>query len=170
MKCEDFLPDLETGSLWRKMRARRHAARCPRCASVYAAFRAVKIRLATPEPLSRSAREIWIRAAVNTPVQVERQVSWAPAMACLAAAACLLIVFIGPAVWRPNEDIGGGRTQDIVTTSGTTVIEVNPIGEFSELADAAVRLDDELESLQKLAQHRDVQREVLLALNRYQTW
>ena len=170
MKCEDFLPDLETGSLWRRIRARRHAAHCPRCASVYAAFRAVKIRLATPEPLSRSAHEIWNQAAIDAPVQFQRPVRWAPAVAGLAAAACLLIVFIGPAVWGPTGKIGGGGTQDTVTTSRTTVIEVDLLGEFSELADAAVRLDDELESLQTLAQRRDAQRDVLLALNRYQTW
>jgi len=170
MKCEDFLPDLETGSLWRKMRARRHAARCPRCASVYAAFQTVKIRLATPEPLSRSARKIWNKAAIDAPVQFQRPVRWAPAVACLAAAACLFIVFIGPAVWGPNEEIGGGRTADNVATSSISVTEVDPIGEFSDLADAALRLDDELNSLQALAQRREAGREVLLALNRYQTW
>jgi len=170
MKCEDFLPDLETGSLWKRMRARQHAARCPRCAAVYAAFRAMKIRLAAPEPLSRSAREIWNKAAIDAPVQFQRPVRWAPAVACLAAAACLFIVFIGPAVWGPNEEIGGGPTRDSVTISSTTVIEVDPVGEFSELAVAALRLDGELQSLQTLAQRRDAQREVLLALNRYQTW
>jgi hypothetical protein len=172
MNCEEFLPALETGGLWRRMRARRHAAGCPRCAAVYAAFRAAKIRLATPEPLPRYAREIWNRAAIDAPVRFDRRVRWTPAVACLAAAACLLIVFVGPAVWEHVKNVvnDGGRSQETVTISTTSVIEVDPIGEFSELAEAAGRLDGELESLRMVAQRRDAQREVMLALNQYGTW
>jgi hypothetical protein len=172
MKCDDFLPDLETGGLWRRMRARRHAAACPRCAAVYTAFRAAKNRLVTPEPLPRYAREIWKRAAIDAPVRFDRQVRWAPAVACLAATACLLIVFVGPAVWEDMKNVvrNGGGSQESVTTSTTIVIEVDPIGEFSGLADAADRLDRELESLRVMAQRRDAQREVMLALNQYGTW
>jgi hypothetical protein len=172
MNCDDLLPDLETGGLWRRMRARRHAAGCPRCAAVYAAFRAAKIRLATPEPLPRYAREIWNRAAIEAPLRFDRQVRCAPAVACLAAAACLLIVFVGPAVWEHMTKVVvvGGRSQDTVTISAPMVTDVDPIGEFLELAEAVDRLDGELESLRMTAQRRDAQREVILALNQYGTW
>src|SRR5262249_15629171 len=135
MNCEDLLPDLETGGLWRRMRARRHAARCPRCAVVYAKFLAAKVNLATPEPLPNYARELWKRAAVDAPARFERQVRWAPSVACLAAAACLLIVFVGPAVWERATNVvnESRRSQDVVTISPTTVIEIDATVEFSVL-------------------------------------
>ena len=34
MKCDHFLAALETGGFVERMQARRHAARCPRCAAV----------------------------------------------------------------------------------------------------------------------------------------
>jgi len=172
MNCEDFLPDLETGGWWRRMRARRHAARCTRCAAVYVKFRAAKTSLAAPGPLPRYARDLWMRAAVDAPVRVSGQIRWAPAVACLAAAACLLIVFVGPAVWERVAVviIDGGGSHEVVTISPTTVIEVDPTGEFLELTAAADRLDDELAALQTIAERREAQREVMLALNQYGRW
>jgi len=155
MKCEDFLPDLETGSPWRRMQARRHAVRCPRCAAVYAALTAAKARLATPEPVSPRARELWNRAARSTVTVPDRRRRWVPAVACLVTAACLLIIFVGPDLWvRPNGNlmVNTGRSPDSIVTSPVTVSELDPVSDLSQLDDAASQLDAQLNSLRATAQ------------------
>jgi hypothetical protein len=173
MNCQDFLPELETGGPWRRIRARRHAARCPRCAAVYSAFRAAKHRLAAAEPLPPHARELWNRATRGIVVLTEHRYRWTPAVACLATAACLLLVFVGPALWlkhveRVNVTIDAPREKTIV--SPTSVIELDPSVEFTQLADAAVQLDAELQSLRMTAQRLEARREVMIALIQYGEW
>ncbi|MGE5194453.1 MAG: hypothetical protein ACM3U2_18340 [Deltaproteobacteria bacterium] len=160
MNCEDFLPDLETGGPWRRMRARRHAARCPRCAAVYSAFRAAKSRLATPDLLSPRVRELWIRAAEGVVLRPEHRRRWVPAVACLATVACFFIAFVGPALWVKPPTI----------VSPVTVVQLDPADDFSQLADAASQLDAQLKSLRTTAQRLEARREVMIALNQYEKW
>jgi hypothetical protein len=173
MKCEDFLPDLETGCFWRRRQAQRHATLCPRCAKVYATWLAVKQTLARPAPLSPRAREIWLRVAREPLVGPVRHVRLTPLVACLATAACLLVVFVGPALWVKHDGLvtsipGGSREKTIV--SATTVMTLDPVEEFSQLADAVDRLEAELQSLRLTAQRLEAQREVMVALNQYGKW
>jgi hypothetical protein len=173
MKCQDFLPELETGGPWRRRRALRHAARCPRCAKVHAALVAVKATLAHPAPLSNHARELWNRAPRETAVLPERQIRLTPMIACLATAACVLIVFVGPVLWVNHDSsvtwIPGG-SQEKTVVSATTVMTVDPVEEFSQLADAVDQLDAELQSLRLTAQRLEAQREVMVALSQYGKW
>jgi len=59
MKCDDFLPAMETGGFLQRIRARCHAACCPKCAAVHAAFAVVKRQLAAPSPISAPMRQRW---------------------------------------------------------------------------------------------------------------
>jgi hypothetical protein len=173
MKCDDFLPDLETGGFWRRRQARRHAALCPRCAKVFATWLAVKQTLARPELLSPRDREIWLRAAREPLVEPVRRVRLAPVVACLATAACLLIVFVGPGIWGKrdhSETVVPGGSVDVTIVSATMVITLDPVDELTQLAEAADQLDQELRSLRLTAQRLEAQREVLVALNQYGKW
>jgi hypothetical protein len=160
MKCEDFLPDLETGGWWRRMQARRHAARCPRCAAVYVAFRTAKAGLAAPEPLPPHARELWKRAARDIVLRPERRRRWVPAIACAATAACLFIAFVGPALWVKPPRV----------TSPVTVVQLDPTAEFSRLEDEVGKLDSQLQSLRATAQRFEARQKVMIALNQYDKW
>jgi len=166
MNCDDFLPALETGGCLRRMRARRHAARCPHCAAVYAAFTAMKQQLAAPEPLSGRARQLWEQAAGASTVQPSGRRRWVPLAAGLAAAACLLLLVVEWAV-RPEP----AGTRFVPQPLAKTVIEeIDPAGELSRLAAAAERLDKQLTRLQEQAARCDAQREVALTLDRFGRW
>src|SRR5262245_63402843 len=111
MNCNEFLPKLESGGAIGRWRARRHAARCPRCAAVYTALQAATEELSAVEPLSQHARELWMRAArESAPVPI-RAMRWLPAVACLATAACVLVM-VRWEIWPPNGPRIGGVTHD----------------------------------------------------------
>src|SRR5207244_1920411 len=63
MTCDDFLPALETGGFFERAAARRHAAHCPACARVFAAWQELQRELASAPPLSDRERALWTSAA-----------------------------------------------------------------------------------------------------------
>ena len=173
MNCDDFLAALETGGLLRRIQARRHAARCPSCATVQAAFVSAKDRLAKPEPLSPQARAAWERATFEDMRRPMPRRRWVPVAASLATAACLTIVFLstpvreGPikeAVEKSGEH-PVARSVDDLTTALT-----DPVEELSQLATAAERLDAELASLRDQVERKNIQREVAVVLESYGRW
>jgi hypothetical protein len=173
MNCDDFLPFLETGGPLRRMQARRHASCCPRCAAVHAKFLAAKAQLARPDALSNHARELWSRAARDTLAHPLRRHPWVPVAVGLATAACVLV-----AVLRPVIRDMGVRSIPIVDAGSsiapvvgpTTVFELDPIPQLTELASAADRLGNEIRALQSLAERFDAEREVAMTLNQYGNW
>lgn len=166
MNCDDFLPALETGGCLRRWQARRHAARCSRCAAVYEVFTTMKQKLAVPEPLSPRARKLWEQAADASVMQPSGRRLWMPLGAGLAAAACLMLFVVQ---WAVRPEPAGTRftPQPFVET---LVEEVNPAGELSFLAAATERLDMQLKLLQEQAARCDAQREVALTLDRFRRW
>jgi hypothetical protein len=80
MKCDDFLPAMETGGSLQRIRARIHAAWCPKCAAVLAAFAAVKRQLATPSAISLQMRQTWDKSldeiAQEMSAQTQEVVVW----------------------------------------------------------------------------------------------
>ena len=118
MNCDNFLPALETGGLVRRMLARCHAARCPRCAGVQAAFRAAKQRLAAAEPLSLRARQLWERAAGEVDLRPSTRRVWIPAAAGLGVATCILLVVVAIAT-RPKSIAPNGRPDVVRSVPGS---------------------------------------------------
>ncbi len=173
MNCDDFLRYLETGGPLRRMQARRHASRCPRCAAVHVKWLVVKERLARPDAVSNRARELWKRAARDTLVHPVWRHPWLPVAVGLATAACVLVAVLRPVIrekGRRSIPIVDGGSLDAPVVGPTTIIEVDPNLQLSELASAAERLDDEIRTLQTLAERFDAEHEVAMTLNRYGKW
>jgi hypothetical protein len=173
MNCDDFLPFLETGGPLRRMQARRHAARCPRCAAMHSKFLAAKERLARPDALSNHARELWHRAARDTRAQPVCRHPWLPVAVGLATAACAMVAVVRPVTrenGRRSVPIADAGSTDAPVVGPTTIIEVDPTLQLSDLASAAERLGNEIRALQTLAERFEAEREVVMTLNRYGKW
>jgi hypothetical protein len=65
MNCAHVPTALATGGILSRWRARRHAARCPRCASAAADLVRIADALAAVEPLTPVQRALWTSAAVE---------------------------------------------------------------------------------------------------------
>ena len=166
MRCDDFLPALETGGHLRRLRARCHAKRCPRCAAVSAAFAETKHRLATPEPLSPRVRQLWKQAADSPAEQHAGGRRWMWFATGLAAAACLVLIFVKwgvrpPAVNHPIESS---------SPAGVVVEEINPAPELSRLEAATGQLEGRLRQIEEQIARRDARREVAMTLDRFSKW
>jgi len=173
MKCDEFLPALETGGGRRRREARQHADHCPRCALVYVKWEATKRSLARPAPLSPHARDLWQRALRDGVTHPGRRIRLAPLVASLAAAACLLLVFVGPGLWRRGDQFGNlvpGGFKEVTSLSPTIVVRLDPRDELVELEDAVAELEAELESVRLIADRSVAQREILVTLNQYDRW
>src|SRR5260221_48073 len=59
--AEDVFQDTAV-RVWRGLRARRHAARCPRCAESSDFLRGLEESLGSEEPLTSAQRSLWIQA------------------------------------------------------------------------------------------------------------
>jgi hypothetical protein len=168
MKCEDLLPSLETGGPLRRMRARRHAARCPRCSPVCAAFGQVKRGLASPQPLSPRALRAWRQACGESsaplPARAGRRM-WIPLAGGLAAAGLVWIV-IGRFARPEAKD-----TRPVPPAAGDAVVEViDPATELARLAKAVDELDEQVQQLKEQAARRAAQHAVALAIDRFGRW
>ena len=95
MKCEDLWSRIETGNVVRKLAARWHAARCPRCRESLAQLAAMKRELARAEPISAVERRLWARAAEVEVAAAEYRTSRLAVAAGLAAAALLVVAIVG---------------------------------------------------------------------------
>ena len=176
MNCDDFLPALETGGLVRGMLARRHAARCPRCAAVGAAFRAAKQQLAAPEPLSPRARQLWEQAAGEPTLPSSGRRRWiAAAAAGLAVAAsigALLLIADWSARKRSVAPQPVPRVARLIPEprTTTTVEEIDPGKELARLAAAVERLERDLETLRHQAERLDARQQIAVTLDRFSRW
>jgi hypothetical protein len=173
MNCDNFLPALETGGFVRRIQARRHAARCPRCAAVRAAFAAAKRQLAAVEPLSPRARQLWERAGGYVTMQPSRHRLWMPAVAWLGAAACVLLLIMEVVIRRdsivpqPKPDVTHSNARPL---DREVVEEIDPMEGLSRLAAAVNRLDAELQRLQHKSELLNARQQVALTLDRFGHW
>jgi len=101
MKCDDFLPNIGTGSIWRRSLARLHAARCRRCAALHAGLRKLENELTQTTPLTGAQRRLWQQAMVaeaderpRAPVRLR--------LAAVVAAAALVVVSVIAWQWIGN--------------------------------------------------------------------
>lgn len=146
MKCEDFLPSWQTGGWWRRLAARRHAARCPRCAAVRQRFAAALQGFAEPAAVSAELRARWCDAAESTPVvAADRSASHGTygrrnlALACAASLAA--VVAVGLWLWPEGAREGDRQV--------ATVVEVDAAPEFVRLESSLALLDQELQLVEQ---------------------
>jgi hypothetical protein len=176
MNCDDFLPELETGGLVRRMLARRHAARCPRCAAVGAAFGAAKQRLVTPEPLSPLARQLWERAANEATWRPSGGRRWIAAAATglgVAASIGVLLWIVDLTAWSRSvaPQPAPALTRPIPQPrNATTVDEIDPAEEMARLTAAVDRLERDLQTLRLKAERLDARQQIAVTLDRFSRW
>jgi len=103
VKCEDFLAAVESKNLWRRWRARAHAANCQNCAEVSKMVGELHRELSQVEPISRARRQTWIQTAENAvparalSLRPRRQYRY---VASVGGAAALVLVTIGLLIWN----------------------------------------------------------------------
>jgi hypothetical protein len=189
MKCDDFLPALETGGPLRRRRARRHAARCPRCAAVAAQLAAVKRPWADVPPLAAGERLLWERAAMDDagagniplPAQPRRLVipngrQWWAAAACvlLAVSIAVTLVVRHKAVQvadRPPHVPSPTTTRAEPSRLGPVRVElVDAARELDQLAAAVGRLDVQMQELRRQAERAEARSQVASALDQFGHW
>ena len=173
MNCDSFLPALETGGFVQRMLARCHAARCPRCAGVQAAFTATKQRLAAAEPLSLRARQLWERAAGEVDLRPSTRRVWMSAAAGLGVATCILLVVVAIAT-RPKSIAPNGRPDVVRSVPGSldrqVIEEVSSADGMARLVEAVDQLRAELQRLQHRAERLDAQQQITATLDRFGHW
>ena len=173
MNCDSFLPAMETGGLVQRMLARCHAARCPRCAGVQAAFTATKQQLAAAEPLSLRDRQLWERAAGEVDLQPVRRRGWLPAVAGLGVATCVLLLVVAVAT-RPKPSTPIERPGVVRSVPGTldreVLEEVSSADAVAQFVEAVDRLGAEVQRLQQRAEKLDAQQQITATLDRFDRW
>jgi negative regulator of sigma E activity len=172
MNCDDFMLASETGGFVRRWQARRHAARCPRCAAANAAFAATKQRLATPEPLSPHVRQLWEQAACEVTVGPSRRTLWIPVAVGLGVAACVLLFVVKVAVRQelPTPHPAPQVAQAISPPDREVIVEVDPAKERSRLAAAVDRLDADMQRLRREVERLHARQQIATTLDRYGRW
>ena len=172
MKCDHFLAALETGGFVERMQARRHAARCPRCAAVRAALAAAKQQLRTCEPLSPHARQLWRQAAGEAAVRPSRHRTWIPLAAGLATAVGVLLFIVATAGRKeplPTPPPAGLAHSD-TSPVREVVDDVDSASELARLAATVERLDADLQRLRHQAERLEARQQVAMTLDEFGRW
>ena len=172
MRCDDFLPYLETGSLARRLLARCHAARCRPCAGVYDAWVTAKQQLSSPEPLSPHLRHLWQQAADETLMQPQFRRRPFPRAVGLAAAACLLMGAVVWTVWNTHRlpPTEMDTTVAVVRLDASPVRELDTSNEFASLETCVKQLDVELGVILRETERLDARHQASEMLDRYSKW
>jgi hypothetical protein len=84
MKCDRFLSSLVTGGPVARWRARRHVARCHRCAEVQIQLRNITRELADTPQLTAAQRALWTAAGTEPAITTGRP-AWIYGAALVAA-------------------------------------------------------------------------------------
>jgi hypothetical protein len=171
MTCDDFLPALETGGLFRRTAARWHAARCPACARVLARWQALKSELAEASPLTDRQRDLWLLAAEPAPVRPRLQLMWR-----LAALALVTALPAGFVLWSTQTGIFRTTGRVVQKRESDTRVAVVPISpesiarELSPLERGLDRVEAELAMLARRAARVDAHRQTATLLEEYRHW
>ena len=181
MNCDDFLPAIETGGVIARLKARRHAARCQRCAALYARLTEVKRQWSNAAPLSPRERQLWKSAAAVQDASASSGRNWIVwggglAAAGVCVAAFFVVRWMHPGIAGPH----GSQPPPVVAKvelpapqpvrSDVTVTELVPAREFETLADDVDRLDADLARLRRDAQRLEARQQLAMTLERFGTW
>jgi hypothetical protein len=191
VKCDEFLPAMETGGPLRRWRARRHAARCLRCAAVLAKWVSVKDELPSivrdPTPLTDWERSVWMRAAEMgqsreaSPAAVAWRMPWPRVAGVLAAAACAVTIAVVIVRQKPTAIVDRPQPTGTTTTtspaaelsrvvSAVNVQASDQAAELAGLSEDVRQLADELQALRRKAERNSARQQVALTLSRFERW
>jgi hypothetical protein len=148
MKCENFLETMETGTLWSRVLARRHAKRCLTCAETWRQFLEIKQHLKTAESLSSSQRHLWSQAAEVSSTVLGPSII----RVALPAAAAVIVLSIGSLVWLLNQK----EAQQVQKVMIKDVV----LRQHKEIKAGLIALSEELETLSRHAALLDERQQV----------
>jgi hypothetical protein len=159
MRCDDVPRLLTTAGPIGRWRARRHSARCPRCA----AFLPIVEALADIPPLPDSHRALWARAADEA---VTVKLTWPrlvrPALVGLAAAIVGLValrVALNPVPPAPVKVAPGVEEWTIASAKATIRSLTATVLSLDAMQDALDPLAEELADLRRHAELLDARRD-----------
>jgi hypothetical protein len=168
MRCDRVLSSLATGGAIARWRARRHVARCPRCAEAQSQLREIARELAETPPLTAAQRALW--TAAGTEPRSSRPWRVRAFAAGLAAAATVVAAF-GLKYWGPQLGDGGNQTIALRVAPQPPVpsaVEPSERGKLaSEMLAKVDRLDHELAELRREGDLLDVRKDAEALWARY---
>ncbi len=156
MKCDKVLPTLVTRGFFGRWRARRHAARCPRCATVINDLENLVGELSAVPALTPAERQLWLRACDDVP-SVSRFWPRLTRPALVAAGVAAVVVPVG--MWLNSRPVYIKTSPTVVTVVDAKVIEASSLREVEEIRTGVVALMRELDRLQREADLLDARRE-----------
>jgi hypothetical protein len=156
MRCDKVLPALVTGGFFGRWRARRHAARCPRCATVINDLENLVGELSAVPALTPAERQLWLRACDDVP-SVSR--SWPRLIRPALAAAVIAAVVIPGGMWLSSRPVSIKSSPAVVTVVDTKVTRAESLREVDEIRTGVVGLIRDLDQLRREADLLDVRRD-----------
>jgi hypothetical protein len=185
MKCDDFLPALETGGFFRRWIARRHARRCGNCTAALAMLDGVKEALAPPSGksgLPAHLRRRWMAVAQTEASPAEPSPAvyrigpgtiWLKRAAALAAIVLLVLVplLIYKFHGRATPVVPGPMVmKDRITVFPITLTQVDRAAELAQLDTEIVQLQTNVRSLIKSAERLEARQRLALVLAQNTKW
>jgi hypothetical protein len=156
MKCDRVLPALVTRGFFGRWRARRHAARCPRCAIVINDLEKLVGELSAVPALTPAERQHWLRASDDVP-SVRR--SWPRLTRPALAAAVVAAVVIPGGMWLNSRLVSIKTSSAVVTIVEAKVTRAESLREVDEIRTGVVGLIRDLDQLQREADLLDARRD-----------
>jgi hypothetical protein len=172
MRCEEVLARSETGHLFDRWRARRHATRCAACAAALRAFEETKRLWAVTEPLSSKHQTVWKAAACQAATPARARYKARLAVAGFALAAGLLLVLFA---WRPAQSPKNDNQREVakevdVPRPAASIVPVPKklvAMEFAPLEQKLKALEHEIDALQASAEKSDAQFQLAKLIQQY---
>lgn len=156
-RCEEVVAALATGGPIRRWEARRHAARCPRCAAAWDELRQVAEALADVAPLTAAQRRLWVAAAGDKTPTGRLWVSWfRPALAGGLAAVIVGAVAVRWAFRPVDRQQGSPSVADV----NPPAVREGTFGDVEGLRGRVVALAQELDELRGRADLLDARKDV----------
>lgn len=170
MKCDDFLSSLETGGLVRRWLARRHAARCPRCAQAAAALEQLKRSLAENAALTRGQRQRWLQAA-GEPAMAPAVWFRRPVLAGGMALAAMLLAVVALQLYGPQpKKVTQAPPVENTLIAPPRVTRPDPAQEYARLAGELDAAQRELDALLERAQLLQAGQQATQMIAQFSRW
>ena len=184
MRCEDFLPWLETGTRFQQLKARRHASSCPSCAAAAEMLGQLEDELGQNSPVPERLRQKWLDAAGGaTAVQIAPRESRSSRRVwiAMALAASLLLALIPLSNWLNNDRPIAGvqpdqpvkpmqRPKENSTVTAIVVTSVDGREELDQLHSEVSGLQTELQQLIQRSEQLAARQELSQLLASHERW
>ncbi len=156
-RCEEVVAALATGGAIRRWRARRHTARCPRCAAARDELRQVAEALGEVPPLTAAQRRLWSTAAGSEIAMGPSRASWfRPALG--GALAALVLVAVG--AWWAFRPVDLRKGPPAIAEVEPSAVQQEALRDVEGLRGEVVALGQELEDLRHRADLLDARKEL----------